>query len=134
MFKGKGSRSDFKSYRAISLISVFCKSIEKLLKIKIVDFLDKNSLISCHQSSFRSDRSTLTQIILTKILITNDVNNCLCTSAICTDLYEAFYSLSRTKLFHKLKAYGLESCTFNWIRSFLLGRSQRVAIDIAYSS
>ena len=33
-----------------------------------------------------------------------------------------------------MKAYGLNSYTFSWIRSFLLGRSQTVAINSANSS
>ena len=45
-----------------------------------------------------------------------------------------FDSLSHTKLLHKLKAYGLDICTFNRIRSFLLDRRQRVAINSSYSS
>ena len=83
---------------------------------------------------FRSVHSTLSQLILTQALITNDVDNRLCMDAIYTDLSKAFDSLSHTKLLHKLKAYGLDFCTFNWIRSFLLGRSQRVVINSAYSS
>ena len=82
MFKEKGFRTDVKSYRPISLTRVFCKSMEKLLKIKIVDFLDNNNLISCRQSGFRSGRSTLSQLILTQALITNDVNSHLSTDAI----------------------------------------------------
>ena len=71
--------------------------MEKLLKIKIVDFLDKNNLISCHQTGFRSGSFTLSQLILTQALITNDFNYRLCTDAIYTDLSEAFDSLSHTK-------------------------------------
>ena len=108
--------------------------MKKLLEIKIIDFLGKNDLISCHQSGFSCGRSTLSQLMLTQILITNDINNRLCTDAIYTDLLKAFDSSSHTKLLHKLKAYGLDSFIFNWIRSFLLGRYQRVAINSAYSS
>ena len=90
--------------------------MEKLLKIKIVDFLDNhNNLISCHQSGFKSCRSTLSQLILTQALITNDVNNRLCSDAIYTDLSKAFVSPSQAKLLHKLKAYNLDTCTLNWI-------------------
>ena len=134
VFKGIRTRTDVKSYRPISLTSVFCKSMEKLLKIEIVELLDNNNLMSCHQSGFRSGRSTLTQLILTQALITNDVNNRLCTDTIYTDLSKAFDFLSHSKLLHKLKAYGLDSCTFNWIKSFLLGSSERVTINSAYSS
>ena len=81
--------------------------MEISLKIKDVDFLDKNNLISSHQSGFRSDRSTLSQLILTQALIKNAVNNRLCTDVIYADLFKAFDSLSHTKLLHKLKVYGL---------------------------
>ena len=93
--------------------------MEKKQKIKIVDFLDNNNLISRHQPGFRSGRSTLSQLILIQAFITNDANNRLCTDAIYTDLSKAFDSLSHTKLLYKLKTYDLDSCTFfNWIIYF----------------
>ena len=128
MFKEKGPRTGVKSYRPISLTCAFCKSMEKLLKNKIDDFLDKNNLISCHQSGFSSGHSTLSHLKLTQALVTSDVNNRLCTDAIYTDLSKAYDSLLHTNLL--LKAYDLHSCTFTWIRSFLLDRSQRKSINL----
>ena len=60
---------------SISLTSIFCKLIEKLLKIKIVDFLNNNNIILCYQSGFKSGHSTLSQLILTQALIINNVNS-----------------------------------------------------------
>ena len=113
IYKGKGSRVDVKNYRPISLTSVFCKAMEKLLKNIIIDFLDNNNLISSCQSGFRSGRSTLSQLILTQAHIIKDANNRVGTDAVYTDLSKAFDSLSYPKLLHKLKAYGLEINTFN---------------------
>ena len=81
--------------------------MKKLLKIKIVDFLKKNNLISCHQFGFRSGRSTSSQLILAQALITNDVSNRYCTDAIYTDLSKAFDSSSHAKFLRQLKAYDL---------------------------
>ena len=134
IYKGRGSRVDVKNYRPISLTSVFCKAMEKLLKNIIIDFLDNNNLISSCQSGFRSVRSTLSQLILTQAHIIKDANNRVGTDAVYTDLPKAFDSLSHPKLLHKLKAYGLEINTFNWIKAFLCGRRQRVVINSAYSS
>ena len=44
IYKGIGSCVNVKNYRPISLTSVFCKTMEKLLKNIIVDFLDNNNL------------------------------------------------------------------------------------------
>ena len=47
VFKRKGYCTSVKSYRPISLTNAFFKSMERLITIKIIDFLEKNNLISC---------------------------------------------------------------------------------------
>ena len=60
----KGSRYDPLNYRPISLTSVCCKSMERILCQHLTDYLDTNSLLSPHQFGFQSGRSTLKQLLL----------------------------------------------------------------------
>ena len=72
LFK-KGSRSDSKNYRSISLLPVVFKITEKTIYIQTQEYLDKNELLYKYQSGFRINISTdfcivhLTDFILRKM-------------------------------------------------------------------
>ena len=51
LFK-KGSRNKSENYRPVSLTSVICKLLERLIKDHLVDFLVKNRLINPSQTCF----------------------------------------------------------------------------------
>ena len=53
--------------------------------------------------------------------------------AIAIDLSKAFDSTSHSLLIAKLKPYGFDTDAINLIKSYLLGRHQRVRLDNAFS-
>ena len=62
LFK-KGSRNKSKNYRPVSLTSVICKVLERLIKDYLVDFLVKNTLINLSQHGFIKARSFLANML-----------------------------------------------------------------------
>ena len=58
VFKNVGERPTAKNYCPVNLLSVVRKFFEKLVNNRIVDHLEKYSLFSDFQYSFRSSRST----------------------------------------------------------------------------
>ena len=62
LFK-KGSRNKSENYRPVSLTSVICKLLERLIKDHLVDFLVKNKLINPSQHGFLKARSCLTNML-----------------------------------------------------------------------
>ena len=62
LFK-KGSRNKSENYRPVSLTSVICKLLERLIKDHLVDFLVKNKLINPSQQGFLKARSCLTNML-----------------------------------------------------------------------
>ncbi len=133
IYKGKGSKLDVTNYRPISLTNVFCKLMEKLVRKKVVDYLDTNALISPFQSGFRSGHSTLSQLLLAHSKYVESFNNRACIDAVYTDLSKAFDSISHTKLLVKLYAYGVNSNVCCWIQNFLSNRHQRVIVNDSLS-
>jgi exonuclease III len=129
IYKGKGSKLDVTNYRPISLTNVFCKLMEKLVRKRIVKYLDTNELISVSQSGFRSGRSTLSQLLLSHFKLIDGVNNRSCIDGVYTDLSKAFDSISHKKLLLKLHAYGVNLNVCKWIEHFLSDRRQRVIIN-----
>ena len=46
-----------------------------------------------------------------------------------TDFSKAFDSVPHKRLLQKLKSIGIDGDLFNWVKSFLSGRIQRVNVD-----
>ena len=62
LFK-KGSRNKSENYRPVSLTSVICKLLERLIKDHMVDFLVKHKLLNSSQHGFLKVRSCLTNVM-----------------------------------------------------------------------
>ena len=62
LFK-KGSRNKSENYRPVSLTTVICKLLERLIKDHLVDFLVKYKLINPSQHGFLKARSCLTNML-----------------------------------------------------------------------
>ena len=62
LFK-KGSRNKSENYRPVSLTSVICKLLERLIKDHMVDFLFKHKLLNSSQHGFLKARSCLTNML-----------------------------------------------------------------------
>ena len=50
------------SYRSIALINCTCKTLERILNLRLW-FLESNNLLSNLQTGFRAKRSTIAQIV-----------------------------------------------------------------------
>jgi len=62
LFK-KGKVTEVGNYRPVSLTSLVGKLLEKMIKNKIVDYLDTRGVILDSQHGFRSARSCLTNLL-----------------------------------------------------------------------
>ena len=58
-----GNKNDCSNYRPISVTSQFLKIFEKILKVRMFSFLDKNSLINKSQFGFQKSISTCDALI-----------------------------------------------------------------------
>ena len=58
IYKGKGPRSDPLNYRPISLTSIPCKTMERIVAAALTEYFETNNIISPFQFGFRSGRST----------------------------------------------------------------------------
>ena len=59
----KGPKDDRSNYRPISVLSVISRLFEKLVFGQLYSYLDRNKLIFCKQSGFRSHNSVLTCLL-----------------------------------------------------------------------
>ena len=128
LFK-KGSRNKSENYRPVSLTSVICKLLERLIKDHLVDFLVKNKLINPSQHGFLKARSCLTNMLCFLEDVTKWLDEGSPVDIIYLDFKKAFDKVPHQKLLLKLKAHGIGNGMINWIEKWLIDRRQRVVVD-----
>nr|VZH99524.1 unnamed protein product [Spirometra erinaceieuropaei] len=133
LFKG-GSRASANNYRPVSLTSICCKIMEKIIKKALVQFLEQHHLLSDAQHGFRSGRSCLTNLLFTLERWTKARDEGNVVHAIYIDFKKAFDSVPHQRLWYKLRNAGIRGRLLVWIQSFLAGRSQRVQVGRQQSS
>ena len=131
LFK-KGSKKLASNYRPVSLTSIVCKLMEKLIRKRIVEHMDKNNLFSDKQFGFLGGRSITLQLLKlidqslqwTKIMDEGGMIH-----AVYMDFMKAFDKVPHKRLLEKLKAYGLSNNICKWVAHFLAGRKQCVQVN-----
>jgi exonuclease III len=124
----KGDKYDIQNYRPISLLSVFSKVFEKCFLTRLLSFLNQFDILSKYQHGFRQNFSTESAIFHLVSGILDDINKNKKTAGIFLDLTKAFDCVDHAMLLHKLNKYGIRSNCFEFIKSYLLDRSQTVVM------
>ena len=125
----KGSRTSVDNYRPVSLTSVICKVMERLLRKPLLDHMFDNDFISDCQHGFIPGRSCTTQLLEVLDKWTDILDSGGALDVIYLDLAKAFDSVPHRRLLLKLQSYGINGTYLRWISNFLLGRSQRVMVS-----
>ena len=82
---------------------------------KLVNFLDKNHLLSKFQHDFRKKHSCESQLIHTLSDLTIFNNQNVHVDVVVLDFSKAFDTVFYGKLVHKLKAFGINPQLLDWI-------------------
>ena len=122
------------SYRPISLTSIPCKILERLIKKAILTHLQRNELISDSQHGLLPGRSCIMNLLLYMDSLTQARDDGLISDTIFFDFVKAFDKVPHKPLLHKLQAYGVCGELLQWINSFLTDRSFCVKGDQMLSS
>ena len=122
MFK-KGSKTDPKNYRPISLLPLLSKLIEKAIHIQTQEYLDKHGLLYKFQSGFRKKYSTDSCLVQLSDFIINGIDKGLHTGMILIDLQKAFYTLDHDILLEKIECLGFRKPVIKWFKSYLSNRN-----------
>ena len=127
LFKG-GTKSDPLNYRPVSLTSVCCKVMERLISAHVTEFLDRNDLLSNRQFGFRRGRSTEDQLLLTYGGVANRVDQGEVVDLVFLDFSKAFDLVSHSLLLDKLILLGFSEGIVRWIDGFLSDRRMWVSV------
>lgn len=125
----KGARNNPANYRPVSLTCVICKLTEHVLCTHIRSHLDQHGILTSANHGFRAGHSCETQLLLTThdLLKCRDQGHQIDVGIL--DFSKAFDTVPHRRLINKLRLYGLEGVTVNWIQAFLSNRRQLVVCD-----
>ena len=124
----KGNRYDPLNYRPISLTSVCCKTMERLVCRHITEFLEERHLLSDHQFGFRSGRSTVEQLLIVYEEVSESVDSGKLVDVVLFDYSKAFDVVRHEILLTKLYHIGIQGQVLEWVKSFLTNRVMQVSV------
>ena len=130
----KGNKKLASNYRPVSLTSITCKLMEKIMYSFIIDHIYANNHFSNFQHGFMKGRSTTSQLLEIMDHWTESFDLDTQIDCIYLDFKKAFDSVSHELLIHKLKSNNISDSMITWLSSFLNNRRQSVRINGSTSS
>ena len=116
------------NYRPVSITPIISKLMESIIKDDIEKHVYQSGLLHTSQHGFNRGKSTSTNLIQFWDDVTNAAERHQSLSIIYTDLRKAFDSVSHDLLLIKLRRYGIDAKTIEWLKNYLQDRSQRVCV------
>ena len=112
------------NYRPISLIFNIAKIMEKLIQNRLIDFLNKNNVISDKQFGFMKNKGTKDALAFLTNYIYNNLNYDKHIITTFIDLAKAFDTVNHNILLNKLENYGIRGLPLKLMESYLNNRKQ----------
>ena len=119
-----GPKTDIANYRPISLLPMFSKIFEALMKKYLMSFLDTTNILNNRQFGFRSNLSTFDAINTFTSDLYTALNNNKSILSVFIDFRKAFDTIQPNILLDKMYHYGIRGCIHDWFSSYLTNRSQ----------
>ena len=127
-----GDRKLVANYRSISIVHTLSKIIEKLMKIRVMQYLEKENIICSKQFVFRAGYSTSNAIVEIVDKIVHSLDNKLYTVVVFLDLTKVFDTVNRDIFVNKMERLSFRGSIFNWFKDYLTNR--RIFTDIGCHS
>ncbi|MEN8173077.1 MAG: reverse transcriptase domain-containing protein [Chloroflexota bacterium] len=125
--------SNSSNYRPIALTSCLCKTLERMINNRLVWYLEKNNIITRHQSGFRRERSTIDQLVRLESKIRDTFVKKQHMAAVFFDLEKAYDTTWKYGILSDLAEMGLRGRLPIFIREFLEKRIFQVKVGTTFS-
>ena len=129
--KGWKDKTTMVNYRPVSVLNVFSKFSERIMKQQIMDFI--NTRLSIFLSAYRKAYSTEHVLIRLIEEWKNNLDKGYVVGAILMDLSKAFDCMPQDLFIAKLEAYGFDIEALKVVLSYLSHRKQATRINGFYS-
>ena len=124
-----GPRDSVNNYRPISLLPIFGKIMEKIMSVRLTNFLELHSILHPNQFGFRPGFSTSDSLISISETIRKSLDKKKYGCGVFIDLKKAFDTVNHTILIQKLEHYGIHDNALSWFMSYLKDRDQFVSVN-----
>jgi len=121
-----GDKSLVTNYRPISLASVVCKQMEHALAFYRRQVWGENNWLYQGQHGFRPSYSCESQVITVCQDIADTLDSGDRMGSIIVDISKAFDLVPHGRLLMKIANSGMDGRVVEWMKQFLIGRTQRV--------
>lgn len=120
-------------YRPINILPIYEKVLELIVKEQIEEFVQRNDIISEHQSGYRKYHSceSALQSVLDDWKLSTSEGKMI--GVVFLDLKRAFETVDRKRLLVKLDQYGMKGKVLEWFRTYLNNRFQQVKFNNKWS-
>jgi len=133
--KSNLDKDDLGNYRPISHLSFLSKLTERVVKLRLADYLSINNLLNSFQSACIKHHSTETTLLSVHGHIIKAMSHQQVTSLTLLDLSAAFDTIDHSILLERLSSwFGISHTALSWIKSYLVNRSSYVNIENSKSS
>jgi len=117
------------NYRPISNLCTFSKILEKLFLLRLRPHVMNSENYCKFQSAYRKGYCTETALLR----VTNDIQRAagqgLCTALLALDISAAFDAVHHDTLLDRARTvFGIDDVALDWIRSFVIGRTQQIVV------
>ncbi len=100
-----------------------------ILRSKLVNYLETNSLIKSSQDDFRNKRSCLTNLLDFYNDVFNMFDETKAEDVIYLDFQKTLVKIPRKRLLSKVNAHGITGNIHSWLKDWFPKRKQRIVIN-----
>ena len=129
----KGNKTKAENYRPVVETPHEGKVFERVLRRKLVNYLEDNNLLNSNQHGFRKQHNCTTQLLSYLNNIYDNLIDQNETDCIYIDFSKAFDKIDHKILLAKLNYYKINGTYIKWIEQFLENRTQTVFLNNTYS-
>ena len=124
VYKNKGQKQCFGSFRPISTLPIFGKIFEKIIYVRLYSFFLSQNFMYSKQFGFRKGHCTSHALNYSINFLTNAISKNKHLIGIFIDLSKAFDTIDHGKLLVKLDNYGVRGNCHSLLESYISNRKQ----------
>ena len=133
IYKG-GQHSDIGNYRPITISNTFSKIVEKIIKTRIVKYIQQTFKFDSYQYGFQKKSSTLDTNVDFLEYITTELDKKKHVAVVFIDLKKAFDTVNIELMLDKMHKMGIRGVAYQLMKSYSTGRQQFTVVNGSSSS